>query len=1390
MKSLFTFFLSLFFATLLFHSSIAFAQVSEEWVVRHDDGGGSYVITDEEGNIYVTGASKGITGISYDKSDYLTSKFNNSGELQWVARYNGPRSDMDQPSAIAVDREGNVYVTGRSFGSRSNLDYATIKYNASGEEQWIRRQIGGGFSIAVDAAGNVYVGGDTSTEGGEDFTVIKYNTAGEQQWLSRYNGPANDHDLVTTMVVDADGNSYITGISNGLDNGHDIATVKFNNLGEQQWVARYNESLYDDVKSIVVDGDGNVLIIGGSRHEEEPKNYTIKYDASGLQQWVKHFTGSGTGNSGISGLALDSGGNVYVTGPSEGNGTGADFTTIKYNPSGVQQWMVKFNGPANGKDVPYAVGLDAEDNVFVAGYSMGKNEENQFTIVKYTQQLNTTPTAVDDAFSTNEGVRLRVEAPGVLANDTDGDENSLTAVLVAGPANGELALAADGAFTYTPMADFSGSDSFSYKTSDGTGYSNTATVTITVNPVNVPPVLSLPALPASVGELSNFTFTASATDEDNDELIFSLNEAPEEAMIDPSTGVFSWTPAEAQGDGSSYSFTVEVSDGILTSTESFSLVVNEVNSAPDLVTIPDQAGDELKLISFTATASDLDLPANSLSYQLLNAPEGASIDAGTGVFSWVPGEGQDGIHSVTVKVTDSGDPAMSAEQVVAVRVNEVNIAPVLEPLGDATTSCGNPVSFRATASDADIVGGGVNSLSFSLEGVVPQGAAIEEGTGEFSWSPSSEKLGSHEITIRVSDNGSPVLYDEQTFTVTLEDEVPPTVEARQLSVQLNARGTASITAAEVNNGSSDNCTPAEELIMQLDKTSFSCDEVGQNTLRVTVEDASGNRAFSEVIVVVEDTIKPEVVAKEVSLMLDASGNGSLSVDEVDNGSSDNCSISSLTLDKDSFSCEELGEDTVTLTATDASGNTASATAIVRVKDAMPPIARTRDLTIYLDGDQASLTAEQLDGGSSDNCGIARLAVDKTSFTCENIGVNTVSLTVTDVNGNQATGIATITVEDNLAPVVDAGQEFAVDEKSTRGTIVGKIAANDNCAIRSISISAGNMGNAFAIDAAGTITVQEAAALDYETTPEFMLTVAVDDAAGNVGSKAISIKLNNINDDAPVIAFLPDMVGYEMSMISFRAIATAEDEAAGELRFSLGEGAPEGASIDAITGEFTWIPTEAQGPAFYSITVIVSDGTLTDSEELKIAVDEVNQAPVFISEPVLTAGIGEPYIYKLEAADSDLPANTLTYEALKIPGWLSFDEATQTLSGTPAKTAAGKSQVRLRVSDGKKSATQEFTLTVEPPTGMQDRNKPDENVTLVYPNPTTGKLKIRMDEVPEEEIIEVTLLNLEGKLLLQEKGSLKDGEERLSAHLVIVQAGVYLLQLKAKGSVRYLKVVKE
>jgi len=231
---------------------------------------------------------------------------------------------------------------------------------------------------------------------------------------------------------------------------------------------------------------------------------------------------------------------------------------------------------------------------------------------------------------------------------------------------------------------------------------------------------------------------------------------------------------------------------------------------------------------------------------------------------------------------------------------------------------------------------------------------------------------------------------------------------------LDANGSASITPAQINNGSSDACGIAS---LVLSKTSFNCSNVGANTVTLTVTDVNGNVSTCTATVTVQDVIAPTAICQNLTIQLNAAGTASITAAQVNNGSFDNCGIASTVLSKTSFDCSNVGANTVTLTVTDVNGNVSTCNATITVQDNVAPVALCQNLTIQLDASgNASITPAQINNGSSDACGIASVVLSKTNFNCSNVGANTVTLTVTDVNGNVSTCTATVTVQDNVAPV--------------------------------------------------------------------------------------------------------------------------------------------------------------------------------------------------------------------------------------------------------------------------------------------------------------------------------------------------------------------------------------
>jgi hypothetical protein len=309
---------------------------------------------------------------------------------------------------------------------------------------------------------------------------------------------------------------------------------------------------------------------------------------------------------------------------------------------------------------------------------------------------------------------------------------------------------------------------------DTNGYS----FSFRVVPGNHPPALALIAN-RTINELVRFSFTNSVSDveADNAQFTFSLDPgAPAGASLDPITGVFSWTPTEAQGPGTNLVTMRVTDDGIppMSDAKSFTLTVNEVNSPPVLNTVTNRTIDELTLLTVTNLASDSDVPANTLGYALLNPPGGASISP-NGVITWTPAQTQSpSTNTITTVVTDTNmfdllNPHLSGTNTFTVVVREVNVAPVLPGIVDKTINELTLLTVTNTATESNIH----STLGYMLVNP-PVGAGID-ANGIVTWTPAQTQSPSTNLITTIVTNTNPYdvvnphLSATNTFTVVVRE---------------------------------------------------------------------------------------------------------------------------------------------------------------------------------------------------------------------------------------------------------------------------------------------------------------------------------------------------------------------------------------------------------------------------------------------------------------------------------------------------------------------------------------------------------------------------------------------------------------------------------------------
>ena len=308
------------------------------WVKQFGSAYSDYatgISSESSGNTYVSGRTEG-------GEDAFVAKYNANGNQLWMAQFG--TSGYDSATGVSSDGSGNVYVSGYtdgSFPSYTNLgsyDAFVAKYDTSGNPVWVKQFSTSSHDyaegISSDSNGNVYVSGKTfgsflgyTNLGLYDAFVAKYDGNGNQLWLRQF-GTSGD-DEITGISSDSSNNVYVTGSTKGGLPGYsnlgsyDAFVAKYDGNGNQLWLRQFGTSGNDEITGISRDIDNNVYVTGyttgslpGNINAGGSDAFVAKYNANGTLNWVRQFGTSAADSA--NGIRIDSSGNVYVTGDTSG----------------------------------------------------------------------------------------------------------------------------------------------------------------------------------------------------------------------------------------------------------------------------------------------------------------------------------------------------------------------------------------------------------------------------------------------------------------------------------------------------------------------------------------------------------------------------------------------------------------------------------------------------------------------------------------------------------------------------------------------------------------------------------------------------------------------------------------------------------------------------------------------------------------------------------------------------------------------------------------------------------------------------------------------------------------------------------------------------------------
>jgi len=362
------------------------------------------MIIDPVTGYIITAGSGYVSNKTY--YDIIVIAYDSNGNQIWLSQFEGTADYYDFSRGLVSDGSGTVYLTGDVYNAGTGRDSITIAYNSSnGNELWNATYGGSNMEltqgITYDSSSDkIYVTGATSFQSdpipmGDYFTVAYNASTGSELWNVTYNGPGDSVDRPYAIAFDPlSGYIIVTGESTGASTSLDVTTIAYDTSGVQQWIKRYTGvGNNDDIAStMAINSASDVVYVAGRSTGigTEYDSILLAYSISnGNELWNTSYNGPGNGNDSYLKIALDQAtGDIFTTGFYTGIGTDYDCVVTAYDSSGNQQWIKSYNGPGNGRDMGIDIILDQNNNIYVAAWSPGDGTGIDIALMKYLTIFN------------------------------------------------------------------------------------------------------------------------------------------------------------------------------------------------------------------------------------------------------------------------------------------------------------------------------------------------------------------------------------------------------------------------------------------------------------------------------------------------------------------------------------------------------------------------------------------------------------------------------------------------------------------------------------------------------------------------------------------------------------------------------------------------------------------------------------------------------------------------------------------------------------------------------------------------------------------------------------------------------------------------------------------